>query len=208
MFRLTNLVEYINSEDDTPPLIKAAVFYAYFELINPFPDGNGRVGRLLIIMFLIQRNVIEHPILTISYYLKKKRKEHYSKLSNISKKSDIEGWILFFLKSVIEASNLTKDTSQSIVRMKKDLDEWVITNNSVGINGIKINKMLFSHPIISIPNMRDYCGITHQTAARLVKKYVDAGYIVETTGKTRYQQYKFIKYIDLLSKGTELPPDE
>lgn len=208
MFRLTNLIDYINTEDDTPPLIKVAIIYAYFEMIHPFLDGNGRVGRLLIIMFLLKQKVIEHPILTISYFLKEKRKEHYVKLGNISKNGDVKGWVLFFLQSVIEASNLTKDTSQSIVRIKKDLDDWVINTNSIGINGIKINKMLFSHPIFTIPNIRDYCGITHQTASRLVKKYTEAGYIVEITGKTRYQQYKFVRYIDLLSKGTDLPSDE
>jgi Fic family protein len=204
MFRLTNLIEYINLEDKTPPLIKAALIYAFFELIHPFLDGNGRVGRLLIIMFLLKEKVIEHPILTISYYLKEKRKEHYLKLGNISKEGDVEAWVQFFLTSVVEASNLTKETSQSIVRMKKDLDNWVINNDIGGINGIKMNNVLFSSPIFSIPIIRDHCNISHQAAARLVKKYVDAGYIVETTGKTRYKQYKFVRYIELLSKGTQL----
>jgi len=208
MFRLTNLIDYINSDDHTPPLIKAAIIYAYFEMIHPFLDGNGRVGRLLIIMFLLKEKVIEHPILTISYYLKEKRKEHYLQLGNISKNGDVEGWIQFFLTGVVEASNLTKETSQSIVRMKKDLDDWVINKDIGGINGIKLNNMLFSSPIFSIPNIRDHCGISHQAAARLVKKYVDAGYVVETSGKTRYKRYKFVKYIELLSKGTQLPQEE
>lgn len=208
LFRLTNLVEYMNSEDNTPPLIKAAIIYAYFEMIHPFLDGNGRLGRLLILLFLLKRGVIEHPILTISYYLKEKRKEHYVRLARISKDGDIEGWILFFLKSTVEASNLTKDTSWSIVRMKKELDDWVIDTNVGGIYGVRLNRMLFSYPLFSIPDIRDYCKISHQAAARLIKKYVEAGYVIETTGKARYQKFKFVRYIELLSKGTQLPREE
>jgi Fic family protein len=207
-FRLDNLIDYIQSEDNTPPLVKAAIIYAYFEMIHPFLDGNGRLGRLLIILFLFQKKVLRHQFLTISYYLKEKRGEHYRLLGNISKEGDIEAWILYFLNGIIAASNLTSDTARSIKRMSQDLEDWVITNNVGGIYGIKMNRLLFSKPIFTIANVRDYCDISHQAASRLVKKYVDAGYIVERTGKSRYRQYLYKDFVLLLSEGTDLPTND
>lgn len=207
-FRLDNLIEYINSEDDTPPLVKAAIIYAFFEMIHPFLDGNGRLGRLLIILFLFQKKVLRHQFLTISYYLKEKRAEHYTLLSKVSKEGDIEAWILYFLNGIIAASNLTSDTARSIKGMAKKLEDWVIDNNIGGIHGIKMNRLLFTRPIFSIANVRDYCGISHQAAAKLVNKYVDAGYLVERTGKLRYRQYIYNNFIVLLSQGTDLPKNE
>ncbi|PWR74927.1 Fic family protein [Methanospirillum stamsii] len=208
MFCLENLLNYIRMDDDTPPLIKSALIYAYFEMIHPFLDGNGRVGRLLIILYLYFKKVIRFRFFTISYYLKEKREEHYIRLNRISKEGDIEGWIEFYLEGVIKSSNLTSETAVSIKKLNEKLEKWVITNSVGGIHGILLNQLLFSNPIVSIPNVRDNLNISHQAAGRLVNKYVDAGFLVEETGKSRYKEFLFVEYVKILSKGTEFPKVE
>ena len=103
---MANLESYINNNDATDPLIKASLIHYQFETIHPFLDGNGRVGRLLIVLYLIEKSIISNPILYISYYLKINRIEYYDRMSKVRESGDYKQWILFFLRRSIKPQKM------------------------------------------------------------------------------------------------------
>lgn len=114
---IKDLEHYITTEDNTPPLIKAAFVHAQFETIHPFLDGNGRLGRLLITFLLRYWQVLEHPLLYISYFFKQYKSEYYARLTDTRSKGDWESWVKFFLRGVKESADLASSTALGIFKL-------------------------------------------------------------------------------------------
>ncbi len=102
---MSELEKYINSDDDLDNLIRSGLIHYQFETIHPFLDGNGRVGRMLITLFLMEKGLLERPVLYISYFLKRNRIEYYDRLSEVRNKGNYEQWIKFFLKAIAESAS-------------------------------------------------------------------------------------------------------
>lgn len=114
---MSDLEKYINSDDSLDPLIQAALIHYQFETIHPFLDGNGRIGRLLITLFLIDKKVISCPALYISYFLKMNRIEYYDRMSQVRKTGDYEQWVLFFLQALADSSSDAIDTIDKLTKL-------------------------------------------------------------------------------------------
>jgi len=116
---LRNLESFLHNRDELPTLIHAGIAHAQFETIHPFLDGNGRVGRLLITLLLCERNVLQQPLLYLSYYLKAHRARYYDRLMAIRHDGDWEGWLKFFLRGVSEVSQAATDTACAIINLRE-----------------------------------------------------------------------------------------
>lgn len=190
-----------NDEINVPHLIKIAIAHYQFETIHPFLDGNGRVGRLLITLYLISENVLDKPLLYASDFFEKNKGLYYHKLSLTREKNDLAGWIKFFLEGLsITASEGSKTLIDIIDLKEKLLAETVATFGKRAKNGQLLLKHLFGQPMISIQDVQELLGVSSKSANDLVKLCVDKGVLKEVTGYKRNRLFAFEAYLNLLKK--------
>ena len=176
---LEQFVNFANSLDESlDPIVQAALIHAQFELIHPFDDGNGRIGRILIPLFLVRRGSIVSPSLYISGYLEAHRDEYYQCLENISEKEDWLGWIRFFLNAVVKQSKSNLHLVRNIIdlyeRKKRQISELLHTDKA-----IYIVDMLFDTPVFRANELHQRLNIQRQRAAQYIRSLKDAGIVVE-----------------------------
>lgn len=200
---MEELERFIRSDDDIPPLVKIALIHAQFETIHPFLDGNGRVGRLLITLYLFWKGVLSRPILYLSFYLKKNRAEYYDLLMKVRREGAWEDWIKFFLRGVSETSQEAANTAREIIRLKDELVAKMYENSVSSIHAVKLLDLLFETPVISTGEVSEKLKVSGVTANELVRRFVKIGILKEVTGKQRYKKYMFGDYVDMIGRGTE-----
>lgn len=198
---MSDLEKFINDDfDNINPLVKVALIHYQFETIHPFLDGNGRIGRMLIVLFLIDKKIINYPIFYISYFFKKNRVEYYDRLAEVRAKGNFEQWIKFFLSAVVE----TCEDSINTIEKLSELDE----KNALMIeNGSKSVKLVYSYilqnPIIEINKTAKDLGIAFSTTATAVKELCGLGVLVENSAQRRNRTFSYEKYLQILGKDTE-----
>lgn len=176
---LEQLVDFANDTDEKlDPIIQAALLHAQFELIHPFDDGNGRIGRLLIPLFLVRRRCIMSPSLYISGYLEANRTEYYLRLENITRHGDWIGWVSFFLQAIIDQSvnnlKLVRSINELYERTKREVSDLLRTDQA-----IYIVDMLFDTPVFRANQLHRRLEINRQRAAGYIRKLKAAGTIIE-----------------------------
>ncbi|WP_455845862.1 Fic family protein [Pantoea agglomerans] len=196
---LSNLESFIHEPDPTlPPLVRIALVHAQFETIHPFLDGNGRIGRLLIAMLLEEWQLLNEPLLYVSGYLKQHQRYYYQCLTDIRIDGNWEQWVAFFL----EAVNLSADEAQqSIVRIATifaDDRKKILSMNSTSVHTIRIFEFLPTMPKLTVERAVELLGVTYPTANTAVKSLVEAGILVETSGKARHRSYVYKRYVESL----------
>jgi len=203
---MSDLEKYINADDGTAPLIKAALLHYQFETIHPFLDGNGRVGRLLITLFLLEKKVLTVPALYISYFLKRNRLEYYDRMMEVRKNGDYEQWIKFFLQASVESA---EDAIATIDKLKA-LHEKNFAILLTGIskrqleNAGKLFTYLEANPIIDITKTAQQLDLAYNTTSRLIGAFVKLGLLRQTNTKNKNRVYAYEEYLQILRKGTEL----
>jgi Fic family protein len=186
-----------NSEIDVPHLFKIAMGHYQFETIHPFLDGNGRTGRLLIVLYLIQNGLLLYPTLYLSDYLEKKRREYFDCLSGVRSSGGMTRWLIFFLGAVIETCKSGCKTFERILVLRNEVDEEIL---NAGSRGTKVNilfRAFFQNPVLELTNKSQLEGIPNRTLRRLVDEYVEKGFLVELSGKLRDRTFVFKRYLDL-----------
>jgi len=201
---MQDLEHFIQNDDKTPKLIKAALIHAQLETIHPYLDGNGRMGRLMITFYLCSKGVLARPLLYLSYYLKRYREEYYTLLNGIRYQGNWEAWLAFFLQGVIDVSNNSIETAKKIIQLKETLIERLLENNIGGVHAVKLIDTLFDRPIITIGQVTEELRISRQSATNLVGKFENIGILEEITGKERYKQYMFVDYVRIIEEGTQI----
>lgn len=201
---ISDLEKYMNAEDDLDPLIRAALIHYQFETIHPFLDGNGRVGRLLITLFLMEKKILTTPALYISYFLKRNRIEYYDRMTEVRRKGNYEQWITFFLQAVMESA---EDAIHTIDQLTALHDKnMTLLMDSVAKRQSDTLKKLFTYletnPIIEVKKTSQALDVAYNTIARAVAVLVDKGILMqsEKSGKTRI--YSYSEYLDILRKDT------
>jgi Fic family protein len=194
---LGNLEKYVNEDSQEPDVLKAALMHLQFEAIHPFLDGNGRIGRLLITLFLCARGLLEKPLLYLSEYIETHRQEYYDRLQAAHIKDDIEGWLLFFFDAVAETSAQALKTGEKIIFMRKNDMDKVIGMGRAGKNGILFFNSLFRRPMMRIKDIERITGMSTPNANLLAEKFVSAGILKEITGRVRNRIFVYKKYVDL-----------
>lgn len=195
---LTDFEKFINNECiDTPDLIKIAILHYQFESIHPFLDGNGRVGRLLIPLYIQSKGLLNKPCLYVSDYIEKNKEIYYDMLTKVRTNNDLIGWIIFFLKAIIETAKSAKDKFKKVVVLKKEMDELIVSLPVKADNVKKVIELLYNEPKISRNKISEKANIKLTTVNGIVKALLDKEIIVETTGYSRNQIFAFEKYINL-----------
>lgn len=199
---MSDLEKYINSDDSLDVLIQAALLHYQFETIHPFLDGNGRIGRLLITLFLMEKKALSTPALYISYYLKKNRIEYYDRMSEVRNKDNYEQWIKFFLLAIKESA---EDAAQTIHALNHLHEKNVQIIRKMG-RAAKTAQMLFAYleqnPIIDIKKTAADLGLSFSTVSGAVKRLVDAGILVQTNNASRNRVFAYEGYLEILRKDT------
>lgn len=199
---MSDLEKYINADDELDALIRAALIHYQFETIHPFLDGNGRVGRLLITLFLMEKKVLSTPALYISYFLKKNRVEYYDRMTEVRAKGNYEQWVTFFLRALLESAVDATATIDELIALH-DKNAAVISGMGRAVkNAMLVFEYLEANPIIEIRKTAEALSITFNTASSAVKRLTDAGILVQTTNASRNRTFAYEDYLSILRKGT------
>lgn len=201
---ISDLEKYMNEESDVDPLIRAALIHYQFETIHPFLDGNGRVGRLMITLFLIEKNILTVPALYISYFLKRNRIEYYDRMTEVRRTGNYEQWVIFFLQAVMESAEDAIHTIDQLTELHDKTMERLMTGVSKRQSDTlkKLFAYLEANPIIEVKKTSAAMGVAYNTVARAIAVLVEKGILVqnEKSGKTRI--YSYSAYLDILRKDT------
>ena len=203
MNAMSDLEKYMNGEDSLDPLIQAALIHYQFETTHPFLDGNGRVGRLLITLFLMEKKILSTPSVYISYFLKTNRIEYYDRMTQVRKTGDYEQWVLFFLQAL---SDSAEDAIQTIDELTKIHNRNVQKFNSMTkrqqTNAINFLIYLEKNPIIDIQKTAAALNLSYNTVAKSVALFVDNGILQQTKKSGRSKIYSYVDYLAVLRKDT------
>lgn len=188
------------------PLVRSALLHAQFETIHPYLDGNGRIGRLLITLLLEHWGVLSEPLLYLSLFFKRHREEYYRLLSAIRTEGDWEGWVAFFLEGVRVTADETTATVRDLFALVNNDRAAALNHPATTVTAARLFEELPRHPIVSVAGVTELFGVTKPTAGKAINALVDAGILVETTGRRRDRVFSYAAYLDLLREGTELEP--
>lgn len=199
---LSDLEKFWHNEDLTiPHLVRVALSHYQFETIHPFLDGNGRAGRLLITLYLVDKKLLTKPTLYLSDFFERYKGEYYDALTRVRTFNDIEHWIKFFLVGVAETARSSKRTFEQIIRLRNVSEQVVMEFGKRAKAGLELLRALYSNPIASVNKVAELLGMTHQSANTLVKKFVDAEILEEITGFRRNRLFLFSRYVEIFRGG-------
>ncbi|MCW9024204.1 MAG: Fic family protein [Gammaproteobacteria bacterium] len=186
-----------NESINVPELIRIAISHYQFETIHPFLDGNGRIGRLLITLYLISRGILNKPSLYLSDYLEKNRIAYYDALTRVRVSNDLVHWIIFFLDAVIETAESSKKTFQKIMSMRNELEAQMVTLGRRAENARKLLLHLYTSPAVTGGDVARLLDVTPRAANGLINEFVKLEILKEITGYQRNRLFIFRKYIQL-----------
>ena len=200
---MSDLETYINSDDTLDPLIQAALIHYQFETTHPFLDGNGRVGRLLITLFLMEKDILSTPALYISYYLKMNRIEYYDRMTQVRRTGDYEQWISFFLQAFADSA---EDAIHTIDRLTALHDKSTKLFDSLTkrqrTSVLKVFSYLESNPIIDIQKTATTLEMSYNTVSKVVSILIEDGILKQTDKSGKAKIYSYTEYLDILRKDT------
>ena len=188
-----------NEEIDVPHLIRIAISHYQFEAIHPFLDGNGRVGRLLITLYLMTNGFLRKPSLYLSSYIEKHRGAYYDALQRVRGSGDMGQWIRFFLVAVRETARTGTETFEDIVALRERVEEKALSLGQRAANAQNLLRLLYRRPSVQVQDVADHLDVSYPTASSLVSDFEDLGILDETTGQKRNRRYLFREYVDLFT---------
>jgi Fic family protein len=186
-----------NEQVQVPDLIRIALSHYQFETIHPFLDGNGRIGRLLITLYLVDKGLLHKPALYLSDFFERNRGAYYDALTVVRSSNDLLHWLRFFLTAVVETATSSKNTFMAIMTLRHEVEHQILTLGKRAENAKKLLLHLYQRPMVSIGDVAEMLGLTHQSATALVKQLESLNILVETTGYGRNRLYLFKRYFDL-----------
>lgn len=197
-----DLEKYINENVDYDPLIRAALIHYQFETIHPFLDGNGRIGRLLILLYLMEQRLIEKPVIYISYFLKKNQIEYYDRISEVRRTGNFEQWIRFFLEAVSKAASDSLEAIRQLSVLHDTNVEKLPKTTRSKDNLRAVFDYIEQYPIIDIKRTAKELEVSYNTVAAAVRKLVELGILQETTNAARNRVFAYEEYLAILRKDT------
>ncbi len=189
----------------TPVLLKAALAHVQFETIHPFLDGNGRLGRLLITLLLCEQRVLREPMLYLSLYFKMHRQYYYELLNNVRLTGEWEAWLDFFAEAIIVTANQAVETAQLLLALTKQDSNRISSLGRASASTMLIHQALLARPIATSGWLVEQTGITPATVNKALGHLERLGIVQELTAQKRNRLFSYAGYIEIMSRGTELP---
>ena len=186
-----------NKSLQLPYLIKIAITHYQFETIHPFLDGNGRCGRLLIVLQLIDAQLLNKPALYASTFFEKNKVSYYNSLTRVRTANDLEQWIVFFLIGIVETAQHGLKTFKAIIALRQEYDTKILTLGSRSKNAQKLLQRMYATPIITARSVEKELDISFSSANRLLKSLTELEVLRETTGHSRNRLFVLEKYLNL-----------
>lgn len=200
---MSDLEKYMNGDDSLDPLIQAALIHYQFETTHPFLDGNGRVGRLLITLFLMEKGILSHPALYISYFLKMNRIEYYDRMMQVRKTGDYEQWVMFFLQALSDSAGDAIQTIDALTALhNQSVAKLGAFSKRQQTNLLKLFAYIETNPIIDIQKTAAALGLSYNTVSKMVTILVDEGILWQTDKAGKAKIYSYADYLDILRKDT------
>ena len=186
-----------NDQQHFPELLKIALVHYQFETIHPFLDGNGRVGRLLITLYLVSRGILKQPVLYLSDFFERNRQLYYDNLMRVREKNDLLQWFRFFLVGVIETARSSTTTFDNILKLQKQVETQLQTLGSRTANAQKVMVYLYQRPMVNAARVGEVAGVSPASAYKLIANLEQFGILKEITGGKRGKMYMFDAYLKL-----------
>jgi len=197
-----DLENFLHNENiQVPHLIKIAIAHYQFETIHPFLDGNGRIGRLMITLYLVSNGLLKKPALYLSEFIEKHKSLYYESLTNVREKDDLTSWIKFFLEAVIETAKSGVVTFERIIELKAEMDALMLTFGKRAHNAGRLLEFLYQKPIVNMAEISQELDIAKSTTSTLIKVFEEKNILIEFTGFKRNKHYIFKKYLDIYSSS-------
>ena len=197
---ITDIEDFIhNPVCDLPDLIKIALIHYQFETIHPFNDGNGRVGRLLITLYLVSKGILKRPILYLSDYLESHRQSYYDSIMGVRFNDDVGSWLRFFLEGIIKTAEKGIGALNNIMTLQKEHEEEIKSMGSRSANALKLLDRLYQNPFIDITRASKVIGQSFPTAKTLIDCLTEKNILTEITGSKRKKKYVLSKYMEIFT---------
>lgn len=199
---MSDIEKFANDElNPLPDLLKVALIHYQFETIHPFLDGNGRVGRLLITLYLVSKGILKRPILYLSDFFERNRILYYDNLTRVRTHNDLNQWLKFFLTGVIETAKSGVTTFDAILQLQKNMEAEAAKLGSRGSDAKKVIEYLYKKPIITVQEIEGIIGKSNVTAYKLLSDFETRGILSEIKSAQRGKLYAFKEYINLFSSN-------
>jgi Fic family protein len=194
-----DLENFLHNEDiAVPSLVRNAITHYQFETIHPFLDGNGRIGRLLITLYLVSENILDKLLLYLSVFFEKKKSLYYDKLQLVREKNELLNWIKYFLSGVEETAEKACKTLSDIIKLKATIEDQIRLDLGRRTHyAFSLLNQLFRNPVIRVKNVKEICQLSTKAANSLVTTFVEKGYLVEASGQRRNRTFHFKPYLKL-----------
>lgn len=203
---LSDLERFLHDESALiPPLIKAGMLHVQFESIHPFLDGNGRLGRLMIALFLVEKKILHEPLLYLSLYLKTHREQYYRLLQDVRLRGDWEAWTEFFLTGVAETANNAYESAMRIVALFQVDRERIAACGEQTNSMLRIHELLQTHPFLNAAQAQKQTSLSAPTVNKAFEALEKLGIVGEITGKQRGRVFAYTEFLKILESGTEVP---
>ena len=198
---ISDFEKFMNTEDNTDIFVKAALLHYQFETIHPFLDGNGRIGRLLITLFLMQNQAISSPLLYLSYYLKSNRIEYYDRMAEVRKSGNYEQWIKFFLRGVSETAQDATETIDLLTALRRKNEKILAETQRSSKKLLEFLRYLEQNPIIETKKTAETLNYSYNTVANYISLFCEKGILKQTSKSGKSRIYSYEDYLEILRKG-------
>lgn len=186
-----------NTDLHLPPLFKVAIMHYQFETIHPFLDGNGRIGRLMVPLYLVSQGILKKPVLYLSDYLERNREQYYERLTRVRQENAMADWLHFFLDGLSETAERGVNTFNEILRFKARWEAEIAGWKSQSKAGHALFQYLFTHVWVNAQMVGQAAGVSQPTAYKLIGRFVEKGLLREVTGAKRDRLFLFEPYLQL-----------
>ena len=198
---MSDLEKFLHNQNLVPDIVKIAIIHYQFETIHPFLDGNGRVGRILIPLYLVDKKLLSKPLLYMSSFFEKNKKLYYDKLMQVRIKNDLTGWLLFFLRGIEQTANHSIEILKKTLKLKSKLTTNIMENTgNRSSNNIRLLDKLFTTPFIRVDDVRQKLEVSGSTAKNIVDDLVRVKILQELTENKRNRLFAFSPYLKLLNE--------
>lgn len=195
-----DLEKFLHNEDiAVPDLVRAAIAHYQFETIHPFNDGNGRIGRLMIPLYFISKGVLEKPSLYLSDFFERNRSSYIDGLMRVRTASDMGHWVRFFLAGILEIARKGRDTFQSVLALRTEVEKQVMDLGKRASNGRAALDILYRQPVVTVQVVQAGLNVSAPTANAILQDFVRLGILREATGQLRYRLFVFDPYIKIFT---------